>query len=130
MIDHCNIDLFQTQIFNHFIPITMITRSLAKLVICSPTPLSPTLRPNLVHHKLEYLILVPQEILAHLFSYLSLSDIGQLCLTGSPMLRDRVLIWINTVPCSRRIVDSLPDKLDTEEGFQEWVRRCKQFGVL
>jgi len=41
-----------------------------------------------------------------------------------------MISWINTVPCSRRIVDALPDELNTEEGYKEWVRKCKQFGVL
>ena len=58
----------------------MLTRSIARLRLCSPTaspfPPPPSTTP---------LLLLPEEMLHHLLSFLPLSSCGQLCLTSRPV---------------------------------------------
>ena len=98
-------------IFRYSIP-TMLTRSLSKLMLCSPTttkslardaseePCSPVL--------CNYLVLIPEEILSTIFSYLPLADIGQLCLTGSSLLTNRVVSWLTSSLCAKKMRMMLP----------------------
>ena len=85
----------------------MLTRSLSKLMLHSPTTTKlvfmdteafsgATFQPN-------HLALLPDEVLSHIISFLSLTDIGMICLTGSSWLRDRMVAWINTTSCSRKV---------------------------
>ena len=68
----------------------MLTRSLSKLMLHSPTTTKlvfmdteassgATFQPN-------HLALIPDEVLSHIISFLSLTDIGMICLTGSSWL--------------------------------------------
>ena len=94
----------------------MLTRSLSKLMLHSPTSTT-----RLVSMKTESssglsldslpncLLLIPDEVLSHIISFLSLADIGMLCLTGS---------------------SSLKEMKDCRTGYDEWIISCKQFGVL
>ena len=113
----------------------MLTRSLSKLMLQSPTTtklvfMDPeassgsTFQPN-------HLALIPDEVLSHIISFLSLTDIGMICLTGSSWLRDRMVAWINTTSCSRKVSMNLTkDLMDHQTGYEEWVASCKQFGML
>ena len=90
----------------------MLIRSLSRLMLDSPTtrrmmvsmdtePFSElSLQPN-------HLLLIPDEVLSHIISFLSLGDIGMLCLTGSSSLRDRVVAWITTTSCSKKVTRTL-----------------------
>ena len=70
----------------------MVTRSISKLMLsCPKTTKSVTKGTILVHNPLD---LLPDELLTHIISFLSLSDIGMLCLTGSSLLRERAMSWI------------------------------------
>ena len=92
----------------------MLTRSLSKLMLDSPTTtkLIPvdtessqcTFQPN-------QLVLIHEEVLAHIISFLSLADIGIMCLTGSTLLKDRVVAWITTTSCCKKVTVSLTREL-------------------
>ena len=114
----------------------MLTRSLSRLMLDSPTtrrmmvsrdtkPFSePSLQPN-------HLVLIPDEVLSHIISFLSMADIGVLCLTGSSILMNRVVAWIATISCSKKVIRTLAmELLDCQLGCDEWIATCKQFGVL
>ena len=104
----------------------MLTRSLSQLMLSSPKSgaKDTILLPN-------PLLLLPDELLAHIISFLSLSDIGMLCLTGSSLLRERVVAWISTNSWCKNMTSSLSKEcMDNEKGFAEWVSVCKQFGTL
>ena len=78
----------------------MLTRSLAKLMLDSPTntKLVPLIKwsPPQQIIPTNYLLIIPDELLTRIFSFLPLSDIGMICLTGSSLLRDKVVAWITT----------------------------------
>ena len=104
----------------------MLTRSLSKLMLDSPTTSKLVHQPN-------YLLSIPEELLAHIMSFLSLSDIGVMCLTGSNLLKDRMVAWITTTTCCKKVIGSLAkDMMDKHKqaGYEEWVRVCRQFGLL
>ena len=61
----------------------MLTRSQRKLFLTETTQ-TPSL-----------LLLLPEELLAQILSYLSLSEIGVICLTGSSLLRSKS--WLKVV---------------------------------
>ena len=112
----------------------MLTRSLSKLMLDSPTniKLVPVMKETTHHFILpDYLLLIPEEILTHIFSFLSLSDIGMLCLTGSFSLRNRVMAWITTTSCCKKVTGSLTkEKIKQQAGYEEWLRSNHQFGLL
>ena len=116
----------------------MLTRSLSKLRLHSPTSTT-----RLVSMETESssglsldslpncLLLIPDEVLSHIISFLSLADIGMLCLTGSSSLRDRVVVWITTTSCAKKVILGLTKEMkDRQTGYDEWIISCKQFGVL
>jgi len=102
----------------------MLTRSLSKLMLDSPTSSKLVHQPN-------FLLFIPEELLAHIISFLSLSDIGVMCLTGSTLLKDRVVAWITTTSCCKKVMVSLTkEMMNQEAGYDEWVKVCRQFGLL
>ena len=116
----------------------MLTRSLSKLVLNSPTS-----TPRLVSMDTEsycgrsivsrpnHLLLIPDEVLSHIISFLSMADIGILCLTGSSSLRDRVVVWITTTSLAKKVTMGLTRELaNCQTGYDEWITSCKQVGVL
>ena len=63
--------------------------------------------------------------------WLSLSDSGMTFLPGSSLLRERVVAWISTNSCCKKVTSSLSKEcMNHEEGFAEWVAVCKEFGTL
>ena len=112
----------------------MLTRSLSKLMLDSPTniKLVPVMKETTHHFILpDYLLLIPEELLTRIFSFLSLSDIGMLCLTGSSSLRNRVMAWITTTSCCKKVTGSLTkEKIKQQAGYEEWLRSNHQFGLL
>ena len=112
-----------------FPPPIMLTRSLSKLMLTSPRTTKSVAKDSILLP--NPLLLLPDEILAHIISFLSLSDIGMLCLTGSSLLRERVVAWISTNSCCKKVTSSLSKEcMEHEEGFAEWVAVCKEFGTL
>ena len=117
---------------------TMLTRSLSKLRLHSPTSTTRLVSMetesssglSLVAHP-NYLLLIPDEVLSHIISFLSMADTGMLCLTGSSSLRDRVVVWITTTSCAKKVILGLTMEMrDRQTGYDEWIISCKQFGVL
>ena len=91
----------------------MLTRSLSKLMLDSPTTSKLIHQPN-------YLLMIPEELLAHI-SFVSLADIGVMCLTGSTRLKDRVVAWITTTSCCKKVMVSLTrEMMDQKAGYEEW----------
>ena len=84
----------------------MLTRSMAKLILQSPTGslgltfVSPSPSPGpgarLATSPSPGLHRLPQELLVTILSYLPLSDIGNLSLCGSMRIREQVTSWMNT----------------------------------
>ena len=107
----------------------MLTRSLAKLMLDSPT--STKLVPIMMWSPpqqiipINYFLLIPDELLTHIFSFLSLSDIGMNCLTGSSLLRDKVVAWITTTSCCKRIMGGVNRKIMAQQaGYEDLIRVC------
>lgn len=96
----------------------MLTRFKFKLLLTSSSQLT------------NHLLLIPDEVLAHIFSFLSQSDIGTLCMTGSTDLTDRVRASINTTSFCNRIIVSLANNIAEREGYHQWLELCRQFGLL
>ena len=85
----------------------MLTRSMAKLILQSPTGslgltfVSPSPSPGHCARlasspSLRGLDRLPQELLVTILSYLPLSDIGNLSLCGSMRIREQITSWMNT----------------------------------
>merc|ERR1719154_595979 len=54
-----------------------------------------------------------------------------MCLTGSSLLRDRVVGWITTTSCCKRVTSSLyREMMSQQAGYDELIRVCHQFGLL
>ena len=113
---------------------TMLTRSLSKLKLCSPNTTRYWTKKTSEDQRspfiVNYLVLIPEEILFTIFSYLPLADIGQLCLTGSSLLNTRVLTWINSTLCVKKVSMLLPLDMTSQHFYEVWVKKCKGFGVL
>jgi len=90
------------------------------------TDLQVTKRPT----QPNYLLLIPDELLSYIFSFVSLDDIGMLCLTGSTLMRDRVVLWINSAACYKKLSTNLASTIDTESAYDAWIAVCRQFGFL
>ena len=116
----------------------MLTRSLSKLMLCSPTSMKSIActKFSVVEGdssaQLNYLLLIPDEILSRIFSHLPLADIGLLCLTGSSLLTNRVVAWINSSLCAKQVCMMLNRDMMCHQPqyYEMWVKRCKQFGLL
>ena len=104
----------------------MLTRSIAKLRICSPSTSSLTaLAPSSSRHLLQ----LPPELLHHLFSFLPLADCGQLCLTSHEM-RGHVLSWILSTTSISQLTESTLQERDSEVRFNNWLKLCRQAGIF
>ena len=102
----------------------MLTRSIARLRLCSPTaslfPPPPSTTP---------LLLLPKEMLHHLLSFLPLSSCGQLCLTSRPV-REAVVAWVLSPASLALLTTHLATTEDSEQRLEGWVAVCRQFGVF
>ena len=104
----------------------MLTRSIAKLRICSPVVRSSTLStPSAAVHLLD----LPCELLHHIFSFLPLPLCGQLCLT-SKSVREQVLAWISSPSFLNQATANLLKEKDHEVKFNKWLHLCRQFGIF
>ena len=103
-------------------PRKMLTRSMAKLILQSPTgPLSLTFvspSPSPVHNSrlvsslpLPGLHNLPQELLVTILSYLSLPDIGNLSLCGSLRIRDQITTWMTSRNFCNKVTFNLTSHL-------------------
>ena len=82
------------------------------------------------HYYLEQL---PQELYVHILSMLSLSDVGNLSLTGSTRIRTKIIDWIMSKSFQRKISVSLAvpvSSLTTADGLDCWKKVTKEFGML
>ena len=106
----------------------MLTRSIAKLRLCSPgaAPFPPSGAPL---PSTAPLLLLPKEMLHHLLSFLPLSSCGQLCLTSRPV-REAVVAWVLSPACLALLTAHLATTEDREQRLQWWVAVCRQFGVF
>lgn len=119
----------------------MLTRSLSKLILQSPTgmlslayiqdPSRSQIIASLNEPRNHFLSL-PQELLVHILNLLSISDIGNLCLSGSMELRDRIITWIQSRSFANKVRGYLlEDAGDREEEcVDKWIEVNGQFGVL
>jgi len=108
----------------------MLTRSIAKLRICSPLVRAPTLLfSNKPHAAAVHLLELPRELLHHLFSFLPLPVCGQLCLTSSSV-REQVLAWISSPSFLKQATARLLREEDPEVKFKQWLQLCRQFGFF
>ena len=78
---------------------------------------------------------LPQELLVHILSFLSLSDIGNLCLTGSSRLGDQVTTWMLSRAFARKVEATLncgpSETTPTEEELVDsWLEATRQVCVL
>ena len=107
----------------------MLTRSLAKLRICSPLIRMPALLT--IHSKSEgvHLLEFPREVLHHIFSFLPLPVCGQLCLT-SRSVREEVLSWVSSRTFSTQATASLLRDSDAKVKFNKWLQLCRNFGFF
>ena len=95
----------------------MLTRSMAKLILQSPTGslgltfVSPSPSPGpgarLATSPFPGLHRLPQELLVTILSYLPLSDIDNLSLCGSMRIREQVTSWMNTSNFRNKVNNSL-----------------------
>ena len=111
----------------------MLTRSIAKLRICSPLVRTPTLSTSRWLGKPQdaavHLLELPRELLHHLFAFLSLPVCGQLCLTSSSV-REQVLAWISSTSFLKQATASLLREENPEVKFNKWLQLCRQFGFF
>ena len=85
--------------------------------------------PGYPHH-LERL---PQEMFVQIISLISLSDLGNLSLTGSPRLREKIISWINSRSFQRKMAALLEvpaSSLVTAEALDSWQQVSRDFGLL
>ena len=101
----------------------MLTRSIAKLQICSPGALSSSLTSRC------HLFEVPPELLHRIFSFLSLSDFGQLCFT-SHALRARTLDYVLSPASISYLTSSQVEENDCEVRSKAWLDLCRNFGIF
>jgi len=107
----------------------MLTRSLAKLRICSPLIRMPAL--STIHSKSQgvHLLELPREVFHHLLSFLPLPVCGQLCLT-SRSVREEVLTWVSSRTFSTQATAMLLKESDAEVKFNKWLQLCRYFGFF
>ena len=107
----------------------MLTRSLAKLRICSPLIRMPAL--STIHSKSQgvHLLELPREVFHHLLSFLPLPVCGQLCLT-SRSVREEVLAWVSSRTFSTQATAMLLKESDAEVKFNKWLQLCRNFGFF
>ena len=96
----------------------MLTRSLSKLMLSSPRTTKSVAKD--INPLPNPFLLLPDELLAHIISFLYLSDIGMLCLTGSSLLRERVVAWISTNSCCKKMMSSLSKECMDHELLSGW----------
>ena len=101
----------------------MLTRSIAKLQICSPGALSARLTSRC------HLFEVPPELLHRIFSFLSLSDFGQLCFT-SHALRAQILDYVLSPTSISNLTSSQVEGNDCEVRSKAWLDLCRNFGIF
>ena len=83
-----------------------------------------------IHYYLEQL---PQELFVRILSMMSLTDVGNLSLTGSTRIRTKIIDWIKSKSFQKKISVTLGvpvSSLTTEDGLDSWKRVTKEFGIL
>ena len=83
-----------------------------------------------IHYYLEQL---PQELFVRILSMMSLSDVGNLSLTGSTRIRTKIIDWMKSKSFQKKISVTLGvpvSSLTTEDGLDSWKRVTKEFGIL
>ena len=117
----------------------MLTRSMSKLLLQSPMGMGLSVHGHGSQSRalatatgLEQL---PQELLVHILSFLSLSDIGNLCLTGSSRLGDQITTWMLSRAFARKVEATLNHGLSEttpteEELVDSWLEATRQVCVL
>ena len=81
----------------------------------------------------NYLEELPQELFVHIISGLSLSAVGNLSLTGSSIIKDRIIDWIMSRSFQKKIsslLDMSAQSLVTEDGLESWRKVTSEFGLL
>jgi len=74
---------------------------------------------------------LPVEMFERILCLLPLSAVGNLCLTGSPPLRLRVLLWISSQRGCNRVCSLLdPQTVLAEEKLDCWLPTFRSFGLL
>ena len=80
-----------------------------------------------------YLEEIPQEMFVLIISQLSLSDLGNLSLTGSSRIKAKITDWIMSRSFLKKISSLLAmplTSLTTEDGFGAWRKVTSEFGTL
>ena len=81
----------------------------------------------------HYLERLPQEMFVHIIYMISLSDLGNLSLTGSPRLRDKIISWITSSSFQRKmsaLLDVPATSLFTQQALDSWQQVSRDFGLL
>lgn len=107
---------------------SMLTRSIAKLKLVTPSSKSSLVLGNLVPVK-PWLLTLPQEMFNHLMSYLPLADCGQLCLT-SKLVRDRVTVWVTSEASIVQLTRRISGSQDPEARLEQWLGLCRLWGIF
>ena len=83
-----------------------------------------------IHYYLEQL---PQELFVRILSMMSLTDVGNLSLTGSTRIRTKIIDWMKSKSFQKKISVTLGlpvSSLTTEDGLDSWRKVTKEFGML
>ena len=81
----------------------------------------------------HYLERLPQEMFVHIINMISLSDLGNLSLTGSSRLRDKIISWITSGSFLKKMSGLLEvpaTSLVTEQALDSWQQVSRDFGLL
>ena len=81
----------------------------------------------------DYLERLPQEMFVQIISMISLSDLGNLSLTGSARLREEIISWINSRSFQNKMAALLQvpaSSLVTAEALDSWQQVSRDFGLL
>ena len=76
---------------------------------------------------------LPQEMFVQIISLISLSDLGNLSLTGSPRLREKIISWITSRSFTKKmsaLLEVPATSLVTEQALDSWQQVTRDFGVL
>ena len=76
---------------------------------------------------------LPQEMFVKIISLISLSDLGNLALTGSTRLKDKIISWITSSSFQRKmsaLLELPASSLVTEQALDKWQQLTRDFGVL
>ena len=79
----------------------------------------------------DYLERLPQEMFVQIISMISLSDLGNLSLTGSARLREKIISWINSRSFQNKMAALLQvpaSSLVTAEALDSWQQVSRDFG--